>query len=241
MDFPSLGPIRKAYQAGFVAEAARLARELAPALDTPEMLALADLMHEHLALSGLVEAWRKRRTILGLEDRELQPWANALNALAVEHTREGRSDEALPLFHLALESAPELRYVRRNLASTLLDKGEFQQAMIELDYLLAADTSDADSHLLAGIAQYQVGDPQAALESLEFAAAAGMPDAQLMLLKAQCLLDRGEEATRTLKTLLQEHSERGPAMLGAELSDPGSPLHRLQDWPGANDLLSGIA
>lgn len=227
MDFPALEPVRKAYDAGFVAEAARLARELAPSLDTPEMLALAELMHEQLAFAGLVEAWRKRRTITGLDDRELQPWANALNALAVDHVRERRTDEALPLFALALESAPELRYVRRNLASSLLDKGEFLQAMIELDYLLASDPGDIDSLLLSGIAHYQVGDPQAALEPLMTASEAGSAEATLQLLKAQCLLDQLEAASKTRASLLARFPERAEAMIAAELSEPGSPLHRL--------------
>lgn len=228
MDFPALQPVRKAYEAGFVAEAARLARDLAPTLDTPEMLALAELMHEQLAFAGLVEAWRKRRTITGLDDRELQPWANALNALAVEHVRERRADEALPLFALALESAPELRYVRRNLASCLLEKGEFLQAMIELDYLLASDPGDTDTLLLSGIAHYQVGDPQAALEPLQKAADAGSPEAALQLLKAQCLLDQTVAAAATLAELRAQYPERAEAMIAAELSEPGSPLHRLQ-------------
>lgn len=227
MDFPALEPIRKAYEAGFVAEAARLARELAPSLDTPEMLALAELMHEQLAFAGLVEAWRKRRTITGLDDRELQPWANALNALAVDHVRERRTDEALPLFALALESAPELRYVRRNLASSLLEKGEFLQAMIELDYLLASDPGDIDSLLLSGIAHYQAGDPQAALEPLMTASEAGSAEATLQLLKAQCLLDQLEAASKTRASLLARFPERAEAMIAAELTEPGSPLHRL--------------
>jgi tetratricopeptide (TPR) repeat protein len=218
--------IRKAINAGHRPHAVRLARAAAENSDADAWLGVSDVMAEHAMFAPLVEAWRRRRGIRGLEERENAPLANALNALALEHVREGRMDDALRLFDEALAIAP-LGYVRRNLASALLQKGEFEVALAELDVLLTAEPGNPDSLLLLGIARYQSGDPELAIEPLQSAGESA--DALLWLVKAQCLLGRRSDALATLNRLRETHRDRAAAMLAVELEEPGSPLHALRD------------
>jgi tetratricopeptide (TPR) repeat protein len=234
---PTADDIRKAIDAGQRPHAIRLAREAAAVAAPDEWLELAGVLSEHAMLSPLVDAWRKRRGARGLHDREKEPFATALNAAALEHLREGRPDDALRYLDEALDIAP-LSYIRRNLASALLQKGEFENALAELDELLSADPRNPQSLLLLGIARYQTGDPELAVEPLE--AAAETADGALWLLKALCLLQRMDEATATLKQLADQHPDRAPAMIAVELAEPGSPLQALRDVPAAQSLLDQL-
>lgn len=184
-------------------------------------------------LAPLADTWRRR----GVRDeRERGPFATALNSLATEALREGRSDDAFGLLDEALDVA-ELPYIRRNLASALLQKGEFESALAELDRLLSADPDDPQSLLLLGIARYQAGDAELAIEPL---AAAEGADALLWLLKAECMARREADATATLRRLLEFHPDRAAPMLALELSEPGSPLQALRDSPAAAALLADL-
>ncbi len=234
---PNADDIRKAIDAGQRPHAIRLAREAADAADVDDWLAVAGVLSEHAMLSPLVDAWRRRRGVVGLNEREKAPFATALNAAALEHLREGRADDALRYLDEALDIEP-LAYIRRNLASALLQKGEFENALAKLDELLSADPRNPQSLLLLGIARYQSGDPELAVEPLE--AASDTADGALWLLKAQCLLNRMPEAVATLKRLADEHPDRAPAMIAVELAEPGSPLQALRDEPAAQGLLDQL-
>lgn len=215
--------IRAALAAGERAHARRMAKDCANACAADDWLAIAAALTEHGMIAPLVDLWRKRRDVLGLARTEQAPFAAALNTHALEHMREGRADDALKLLDEALEEA-DMPFIRRNIASTLLAKGEFATALADIDSLLTIDPNDPDSLLLLGIARYQSGDPELAVEPL--VAAGDSADAMLWLLKALCLLQR-PEAGSVHKRLLELHPERAQAMLELELSEPGSPLHWL--------------
>jgi tetratricopeptide (TPR) repeat protein len=216
----TLDDIRRAIDANLRPQAVRLARKLAATAATTEMLELASLLSEHAMHAPLADIWRRR----GARDaRESGPFATTLNALAMEALREGRSDEAFNLLHEALEQA-DLAFIRRNLASALLQKGEFESALAELDRLLSTEPDDPQSLLLLGIARYQAGDPELAIEPLSRAEGA---DALLWLLKAQGVSGRLIEANDTLRRLRDGHPDRAEAMLEIERNEPGSPLHLL--------------
>lgn len=215
--------IRAALAAGERAHARRLAKEVAANADPDVWLAIAGILAEHGMIAPLVDLWRKRRDVLGLARLEHAPFATALNTHALEHMRENRADEALKLLDEALEQA-DMPFIRRNIASTLLAKGEFATALADIDSLLTIDPNDPDSLLLLGIARYQSGDPELAIEPLE--AAGDSADAMLWLIKALCLLQR-DEAHAAHARLLELHPDRAQAMLELELDEPGSPLHWL--------------
>lgn len=229
----SIDDIRRAIVAGLRPRAVQLARKSAEAASTAEMLDLANLLSEHAMHAPLADIWRKRGV---RDDRERGPFATTLNALATEALREGRGDDAFGLLEEALDVA-ELPFIRRNLASALLQKGEFESTLAELDRLLSADPDDPQSLLLLGIARYQSGDPELAIEPLSAAQGA---DALLWLLKAQCMAGRKADAADGLRRLLDEHPDRSAPMLTLELAEPGSPLQVLRDLPEAAALLDTL-
>ncbi|MCC7510607.1 MAG: hypothetical protein IT464_14690 [Planctomycetes bacterium] len=221
---PTPDDIRAAFDAGERSHARRLAKELASGAAAHDWLAVAEILNEHGMTAPLVDLWRKRRDLVGLGSSERGSFATTLNSFAMEHMREGRADEALKLLDEALEEH-DAPFIRRNIASALLHKGEFVTALAEIDAVLSLEPHDPASLLLMGIARYQSGDPELAVEPLE--AAGDSADALLWLLKTLCLLRRLDAAREVLSRLKLEHADRAEAMLEVELQEPGSPLHVL--------------
>jgi tetratricopeptide (TPR) repeat protein len=226
-DVPLIEQVQSALKAGLRPEAARVARDGAAGLGTAEMLELAGVLSDHAMYHTLVEGWRRRQGDGVLDPREHEPYATALNALALEHQQEQRTDDALKLIDRAIQLAPKLRYLRRNLASCLLSKGEFVGALAELDTLLSDDHGDIESLLLLGITRYHAGDPELAAEPLQQSFDAGLAEAGLWLVKSLVLAGRVEEARAVLQRLELKHPDRATAMLELERAEPGSPIHRL--------------
>ncbi len=221
---PTPDDIRAAFDAGERSHARRLAKELACSAEAYTWLVAAEILNEHGMTAPLVDLWRKRREVQGLDRTEKEPFATTLNSYSLEHMREGRADEALKLLDEALEEH-DMPFIRRNMASALLHKGEFVTALAEIDAVLSIEPDDPDSLLLLGIARYQSGDPELAVEPLE--AAGSSADALLWLLKTLCLLRRLDAAREVLTRLKLEHADRADAMIEIELQEPGSPLHTL--------------
>lgn len=233
---PTLEAIRAAIAAGFGPRAVMAARELCRSCDTDTMLQLAALLSEHGMHPPLAGMWRNRTR----DRRESQPYANALNSLANTMIEQGRFDDAMRVLQEAIEEAPELRYLRRNLASLLLEKEEYENALEACERLLAEETTDAETAELLGIIRYSVGDPMLAIEPLRLAFDAGRAGAGLWLLKAFTLTGKDGEAAEVLHRLDAEHHDRGAALLQLELEEPGSPLHTLQGAPGMDALFKHL-
>jgi tetratricopeptide (TPR) repeat protein len=239
-DKPTVEQIRADLEAGEGPHAVRLAKELAPSCDVDCMIELAGAFADHAIYAPLVDIWRRRLKKHALDEREKAPFANALNGMASEAMEERREDEALDLLAEAVELAPRLDYIRRNLAALLVHKGDFDGALIELDTLLSNSPTDPQANELMGVARYQSGDPQAALENLGVAFQAGSASAGLWLLKAQCLTGREAESIETLQSLHDDHFDRAASMIELELAEPGSPLQSLHDVPRAKAILGEL-
>lgn len=233
---PTLDTIRAAIEAGFGPRAVMLARELCRSCDTETMLQLGALLTEHNMQPPLAGMWRNRTR----DRREAQPYANALNGLSATMIQQGRLDDAMRVLQEAIEEAPELRYLRRNYASLLLEKEEYENALEACERLMAEDAQDAETAELLGVIRYSVGDPQMALEPLQLAFDAGRAGAGLWLLKAFTLTGDDGGAAEVLRRLHAEHRDRGGALLQLELEEPGSPLHALQGAPGMNSLFQQL-
>lgn len=237
-DEPTIEQIRADLEAGESTHAVRLARQLTGRCDVDTMLEISGAFTDHAIYAPLVDLWRRCEKQRDLDERELPSFANALNGLAEEHLSERRQTEAMELLAEAIELAPRLDYIRRNIASLLVHKGDYDAAFIELDTLLTKSPNDPQANLLLGIARYQSGDPELAFEPLQLAFRAGFPDAGLWLLKGQCLAGREDDAVRTLKRLAEDHPDRARTMIEVELDEPGSPLQSLRDHPAVVKLLA---
>lgn len=219
--------IRAALDAGEGPHAVRLAREFVLICEVDAMLDVSSAFADHASFGPLVDLWRRRLKDRQPDDREPPAFANALNGMASEHLSERRETEAMALLHEALELAPQLDYIRRNVASMLVHQGDYEAALLELDTLLTNSPTDPQARLLMGVARYQSGDPAMAVEHLELAFDAGFPDAGLWLAKALALLDKLDAARAALAQIHAAHPDRAASMIELELSEPGSPLQRL--------------
>ncbi|MCA8911802.1 MAG: tetratricopeptide repeat protein [Planctomycetes bacterium] len=236
-DQPTVEQIRADLAAGEGPHAVRLARKLAESCDVDTMLELSSAFAEHAVYAPLVDIWRRRIDKHPLHEREHAAFANALNGLAEEHLAERRETEAMELLSEAIDVAPRLDYIRRNIASMLVHKGDYDQAFIELDTLLTKSPNDPQANLLLGIARYQSGDPALAVDPLRLAFRAGFPDAGMWLLKSLCLEGRHEDAGKALERLIEDHADRAATLLELELNEPGSPIQSLRDHPAVVKLL----
>ena len=234
---PTVEQIRADLEAGEGPHAVRLARKLAESCDVDTMLELSSAFAEHAVYAPLVDIWRRRIDKHPLHEREHAAFANALNGLAEEHLAERRETEAMELLSEAIDVAPRLDYIRRNIASMLVHKGDYDQAFIELDTLLTKSPNDPQANLLLGIARYQSGDPALAVDPLRLAFRAGFPDAGMWLLKSLCLEGRHEDAGKALERLIEDHADRAATLLELELNEPGSPIQSLRDHPAVVKLL----
>lgn len=221
-------------------QAIRLSRQLALECNTECMLKLAELLTKHNAFAALVDIWDRRRNSGLVNLHEDPAFAQALNQLALEHVNEGRYGAAIELLDRALNIEKNDINSRRNLASILLMVGDIESALIELDEVLTAAPDDPKSNELFGIALYQTGDPALAREPLETAFQSGSANAGLWLAKSLCIEDKLDYAVEVLQKLLNIAADRGPAMINAELEEPGSPLNRLQDTAGGGALLMSL-
>lgn len=228
MDFdaPIAGVVR-ALDAGHVPHARQLARELAADCSTAIMLELSAAFEERLLTAPLADLWQYRERKRGLVQQEAPAFADAINALAVEHMREARFDLARPLLFAAREAVPTNKPVLQNLASCALELGEFQGALDFVGEALMHDAGDAALHELRGRVLYQSGDAELSVEEFTLAFEAGRASAGLWLIRALCLDARIDEAIEDIEKLRTDHPERGKAMLDLELQDPGSPLQIL--------------
>ncbi len=235
IDHPIAAVIR-ALDAGQTPHARVLARELAEGCDTATMLELGDAFFERGLVAPLSDLWQFREKKRGLVQKEADAFAGALAALAVEHMREARFEAARPLLHAAREAAPANKAILQNLASCALAMGEFQPARDVIDEALSLDEKDAASHELRGRILYQTGDAELSVDDFAFAFDAGRASAGIWLIKALCLDARIDEAIEDIEKLLADHPERGHALLELELSEPGSPLHVLDEDERARGL-----
>ena len=236
-DSPTVDEVRKALEAGEGTHAVRLARKLTGACGVDTMLELSAAFADRAVYAPLVDLWRRCLKTRGLDEREHAAFANALNGLAEEHLSERREKEAMELLSEAIEIAPRLDYIRRNIASMLVHQGNFEMALIELDTLLTKSPNDPQANLLLGVARYQSSDAALALDPLTLSFRAGFPDAGMWLLKAQCLLG-SNDSERTLERLIGDHPERAATLIELELNEPGSPVQSLRDHPAVLRLLA---
>lgn len=237
-DKPTVEQIRADIEAGEGPHAVRLARQLAEACDVDTMLELSSAFADHAVYAPLVDVWRRHIAKCGLDEREHAAFANALNGLAQEHLSERRETEAMALLTEAIGIAPQLDYVRRNIASMLVHQGDYDAALIELDTLLTKSPNDPQANQLLGVARYQSGDPALAVEPLQTAYKAGSADAGMWLLKSLCIDGVSEQSTKTLEQLIEDHPDRAATLIALELEEPGSPLQVFRDHPAVTSLLS---
>jgi tetratricopeptide (TPR) repeat protein len=235
---PAAAVIR-ALDAGHTPHARQLARELVEHCDSATMLQLSQAFAERGLAAPLADLWQLRERKRGLVQAEATHFADALNALAVEHMREARFVQARPLLHLAREAAPENPAVLQNLASAALALGEYQGALDAVGEALTRNAQDPALRELRGRVLYQTGDAELSVEDLAFAFDAGRASAGIWLIKALCLDGRVDEAFEDIEKLLNEHPGRAMAMLELELSEPGSPLHVLDENERVRELFGG--
>jgi len=177
------------------------------------------------ALLGLkrdAEALAACEQALALEPRHAQALCNkgaALSAL-------GRQEQALAAFDAALAVEPRLPEAWVNRATPLRHLERYDEALASTGRALAVTSPRADILRARGIAQADLGDAAAALESFDRALLLAPQDAEAMFNKAQMLMRSGDFATGLP---LYEARKRLPRPVGARTF--AQPL-----WLGQQDI-----
>ena len=149
---------------------------------------------------------------------------------------QGRFDEAIPQYELALQSAqPQVRpMLQRNLALAYYKSGRLQQAAPLLTALHDAQPQNRDATLLAADCLLQLGEPARAVELLEPLAPQASGDKALAYVIGIAYLRSGRtaEAQRLLDPILRDTaSPEGNYALGMAMFTSG-------DYPAAAKALA---
>ncbi len=151
---------------------------------------------------------------------ELEPAnAQAHFAAAGVHDRMNRPREAAAAARRALELDPDLAGGRAVLAGALFKLGQFGEAAAEAERVLAEDPADVHMLLVTTMLAMRENDVARALERLDRAAVAGVPDSRMRVLMVQLQLELADalggaglydDAARRIEQVI-ETLERGGA------------------------------
>ena len=158
---------------------------------------------------------------------ELEPAnAQAHFAAAGVHDRMNRPREAAASARRALELDPDLAGGRAVLAGALFKLGEFGEAAAEAERVLAEDPADVHMLLVTTMLAMRENDVARALERLDRAAAAGVPDNRMRDLMVQLQLELADalggagfydDAARRLEQVIETLERAGAGEAELEL------------------------
>lgn len=142
--------------------------------------------------------------------------AEALQAMAMVHQRQGESDLAGEMFRRAIEADPALTRTRNNYAAFLYDRGRIDEACEQLERA-SEDTQYANrGQLFANLGQcrLEMGDVTAARQALSRAQAIDPRGARSYLLLARLEADQGhlDRAERQLERYMRLAGPRDEAL-----------------------------
>ncbi len=191
---------RARHRAGDRAEARRLAQA---ARDLPPLLHQRDPRRAQVDLLAVDSESFLRRSKTYRETGQLQASlaellrlielepanAQAHFAAAGVHDRMNRPREAATSARRALELDPDLAGGRAVLAGALFKLGQFGEAAAEAERVLAEDPADVHMLLVTTMLAMRENDVARALERLDRAAAAGVPDNRMRDLMVQLQLE----------------------------------------------------
>ncbi len=152
-----------------------------------------------LAACGAL-TWRQAHIYRDLETLWRDTLANnpgswmPLNNLGLELARQGRNDEAIGYYALAVAQRPDDPIGRYNHATALLGVGRFAEAAAELRAALALKPDYPAALFNLGAASIQMGDPAAAVDALRRGLDLQPGDVQARLLLARVLSRKGDVA-----------------------------------------------
>ena len=125
----------------------------------PELIEAAELLRN----KNLAKAERLTRAVLKKDPVD----AAAIRMLAAIGLQVGQFDDAINLLERCLELAPEFHLARQNYAIALSRRQRFDEALQQIERLLAAEPSNPNYRLLKGSMMVQKGDHLPALELYE--------------------------------------------------------------------------
>jgi len=146
--------------------------ELSAATQAALDAALAALQQNNLA-----EAERSARAAVAASPRSAQTY----NILGVILDRQGRKDESVIQFNIAIGRDPNLVSARNNLGRVLAELGKTKEAIAEFESVLKVDPAHAQAHYNLGVLYGEAGDFVNAAEHFARARESAPDDPQVAL------------------------------------------------------------
>ncbi len=133
--------------------------------------------------------------------------AEALQAMAIVYQRQGEEDLADATFRKAIEANPGYTRTRNNYAAFLFDRNRIREACEQLEQATRDTQYDNRAQLFANLGQCQreLGDPEAARESLARAQSIDPRSARSYLMLAELEFAQGnlERAEQQLESFMR--------------------------------------
>ncbi|HSP58014.1 MAG TPA: type IV pilus biogenesis/stability protein PilW [Halomonas sp.] len=133
--------------------------------------------------------------------------AEALQAMAIVYQRQGEEDLADAMFREAIEADPGYTRTRNNYAAFLFDRNRIREACEQLEQASRDTQYDNRAQLFANLGQCQreLGDPDAARESLARAQSIDSRSARSYLMLAELEFSQGnlDRAERQLESFMR--------------------------------------
>jgi tetratricopeptide (TPR) repeat protein len=206
-------------------ETADLALALASAENLPWAYTMRGLIARDRGKYG--EAARNFRQVVTLDPKFGMGYVNLSGILRLD----AQLDAAETAARKAIELMPKQHEGYAALAHVLLDRGEHDQALAEMDKGVAADPQEAQSHLLQGKLRHRLQRYEEAIESYQTSAKLRPAAAPLIgAADASQQLKRQEEAL----SFLQRATQAEPKSVDAWLA-LGAATRQLRDWKSGEE------
>jgi tetratricopeptide (TPR) repeat protein len=121
----------------------------------PELIEAADFFRQ----GKIAEAERRARSVLKKDPVDV----SAIRLLAEIGLKLGQFDDAINLLQRCLQLAPEFQLARRNYVAALSRRQHFDEALVEIEKMLASEPGNPSYLLLKGSTLVQKGEHQQAL------------------------------------------------------------------------------
>ena len=160
--------------------------------------------HNNMALAAIDLGELELAEAHYLASLAIEPQAAIYNDLGVVLERQGLPEDATEAYRKALELDPRFDSARFNLGASLVRAGEFAEAETHLRTALAT-SPNTQTHTALGIAQWQLGHTEKAIDSLRAAIMADRGNAAAYDTLATIFIEQGqlERAERTYRQLIE--------------------------------------
>lgn len=154
-----------------------------------------------IAISGgLLNIWLTKSASLNMSPEAVtSPHGDQLAELfskAIQQMQSGEYDQALKLWHSALEINPEIPEVKVNMGFSLFEKGDYKNALDSFASAIELNAFQANAYYGLAICYEKLGDLEAAIGAMKSFIHLAQPEHEAFIRKARSALWEWESSFR---------------------------------------------